>query len=135
MANAVYGKGREGFLGGDIDWDAHNIKLTFVDAADYTLQIDVHDFYDDITPAGRVAASGNFANKTKALGVADADDVTVTSVTGDQFEYIIIWRDSGVESTSNLIVCIDTATGLPCTPNGGDITVQWDSGANKIFKL
>lgn len=135
MANALYGKGREGFLGGDIDWDAHNIKLTFVDSADYTLSIDTHDFYDDVTPAGRVGVSGNFAGKTKTLGVADADDVTVSTVTGDQFEYIIIWRDSGVEATSNLIACIDTATGLPCTPNGGDITVQWDSGANKIFKL
>jgi len=72
MANALYGKGREGFLGGDIDWDAYNIKLTFVDAEDYTLQIDVHDFYDDITPAGRVAQSGNFATKTKILGVADS---------------------------------------------------------------
>jgi hypothetical protein len=24
---------------------------------------------------------------------------------------------------------------LPITPNGGDITIQWDNGANKIFKL
>jgi len=135
MANALYGKGREAFLGGDIDWDAHNIKLTFVDSADYTLQIDVDDFYDDIPAAARVGVSGNFANKTKSLGVADADDITVAAVAGDPFEYIVIWRDSGTESTSNLIACIDTATGLPCTPNGGDITVVWDSGANKIFKL
>jgi hypothetical protein len=30
---------------------------------------------------------------------------------------------------------IDAATGLPLTPNGGDVTIQWDNGANKIFKL
>jgi len=40
-----------------------------------------------------------------------------------------------VESTSRLIAWIDTGTNLPVTPNGGDITVQWDAGANRIFKL
>lgn len=136
MANALYGLGRQKFLEGGITWGSGTIKLTFVDSADYTLQIDTHDFYDDVTPAGRVGTSGAFAGKTQTLGVADADDVTVTAVTGDQFEYIIIWQDTaGAESTDPLICCIDTATGLPCTPNGGDITVQWDSGANKILKL
>lgn len=28
-----------------------------------------------------------------------------------------------------------TGSGLPVTPNGGNITVSWDNGANKIFKL
>jgi hypothetical protein len=67
--------------------------------------------------------------------VADAADNTVSTVTGDPFESINLYKDSGVEGTSRLIAYIDTATGLPCTPNGGDITVQWDSGANRIFKL
>jgi hypothetical protein len=62
--------------------------------------------------------------------------VTFTAVTGDPCEAIVIWQDTGVESTSRLIAYIDTASsGLPVTPNGGDITIAWDSGANKIFKL
>ena len=40
--------------------------------------------------------------------------------------------DEAVDSGINFI---DTATGLPITPNGGDIIVTWDNGANKIFKL
>jgi len=28
-----------------------------------------------------------------------------------------------------------TGSGLPVTPNGGNIIVAWDNGANKIFKL
>jgi hypothetical protein len=106
-----------------------------VDSADYTLSIDVHDNLDDIPAGARVATSGALASKTVTLGVADAADVTISSVSGDQFEYIILYKDTGVEGTSRLIACIDTATGLPCTPSGGDITIQWDSGANKIFKL
>ena len=50
-------------------------------------------------------------------------------------EAIIIYVDSGTEATSPLIAYIDTATGLPITPNGGDIIVTWDNGTNKIFKV
>ncbi len=143
MANALYDLGREAFLGADIDWDANTIKLGLIDNADYTVNLATHDFFNDVaadlTPSGGtdalVAVSGAFANKTKTNGVADADDVTLTAVSGDVSESIIIFQDSGAVATSRLIAYIDTATGLPVTPNGGDITVQWDNGANKIYKL
>jgi ApbE superfamily uncharacterized protein (UPF0280 family) len=133
MANALYGKGREKFLTGDIAWDTDNIKVSLVDTGTYTVVIDTHEFYSDLS--GVVADSGNLASKTFALGVADAADVTFSSVTGSSAEALVIWKDTGTASTSPLIAYIDTATNLPITPNGGDITVAWDSGANKIFKL
>lgn len=135
MANALYDFGRQGFLDGSIDWDTNNIKLILGDAADYTVNLTTHDNLDDIAGAARVATSSNLASKTTTAGVADAADVLLTSVTGDQSEFIAIYADSGVESSSRLICYIDTATGLPVTPNGGNITVQFDNGANKIFKL
>lgn len=135
MANALYDKGREGFLDGSIDWDTNTIKLVFVDEADDTIDLAVDDNLDDRAAASRVATSGAFATKTVTNGVADADDVTIATVSGDQFESIDIYKDTGTESTSRLICNIDTATGLPATPSGGDITVRFDSGANKIFKL
>jgi hypothetical protein len=135
MANALYDFGREGFLGGDIDWDANNIKVTLVDTGTYTPNLATHDFYNDVTVGGRVATSGNLASKTKTAGVADAADITFTAVSGAVSEALVIWKDTGTEATSNLICLIDTATGLPVTPNGGDINVVWDSGSNRIFKL
>ena len=135
MANALYDKGREGFLDGSIDWDADNIKVVLVDTDDYTVNLATHDNLDDIPAGARVATSGNLASKTVAAGVADAADVTLSSVTGDQFEAIVIYKDTGTESTSRLIAYIDTASGLPCTPNGSDIAVVWGNGANRIFKL
>lgn len=136
MANSLYDKGREGFLDGSIDWDTNNIKVVLVDAADYPLFNLATDTYLSAIPvAGRVATSPNLAGKTVAAGVADANDITFTAVTGDPSEYLVIYQDTGVEGTSRLIAFIDTATGLPVTPNGGDINVQWDNGANKIFKL
>ena len=133
MANQLYGKGREAFLNKDIDMLADNIKCVLVDLGTYTASIDAHDFHDDLS--GIVATSGNLASKTTTLGVFDAADVTFSSVTGVTVEAIVIYRDSGTSSTSELIAYIDTATGLPVTPNGGDISITWDGGANKIFKL
>ena len=135
MANRLYDKGRENFLKADIDWLADNIKVVLVDAADYTVDTATHDALDDIPVGARVATSGNLANKTATDGVADADDVTLTAVTGDPSEYIVGYKDTGTASTSLLIFLIDTATGLPVTPNGGDIVIQWANTANRIFKL
>lgn len=135
MANALYDKGREGFLDGTIDWDTDNIKIVLIDEADDTINLASDEDLADRAAGSRVATSGNLGSKTVTAGVADAADVTFSAVTGDQSESIDIYQDTGSEATSRLIANIDTATGLPVTPNGGDITVTWDSGANKIFKL
>jgi len=132
MASVLYDKGREGFLDGSIDWDTDNIKALLVDTGTYTFNA-AHDFKDDVS--GIIATSGNLASKTVTSGVADAADLTFSAVTGSSVEAIVLYKDSGVAGTSRLIAYIDTGTGLPVTPNGGDITVQWDNGANKIFKL
>ncbi len=135
MANALYDYGREGFLAGDIDWDLDNIKVMLVDAADYVVNLATNQFLSDVPALARTAISANLTAKTTAGGVADAADVTLTSVTGDPSEALVFYQDTGVETTSRLIAYIDTATGLPVTPNGGNIDLVWDNGANKIFKL
>jgi len=135
MANALYDLGREGFLNADIDWAADNIRIILGDSGAYTVNLATHDFLDDVPGGARIATSGNLASKTSTAGVADAADVTLSAVTGTNCEFIIIYQHTGTESTSHLIAYIDTATNLPITPNGGDITVTWDNGANKIFKL
>lgn len=137
MANALYDKGREGFLDGSIDWDTDTIKECLVRG--YTVNLATHQFLSDITGGGGgtiVATSAALSSKTVAAGVADAADVTHSAVAaGAAIPYIIIYKDTGVAGTSRLIAYIDTATNLPVTPNGGDITIAWDNGANKIFKL
>ena len=135
MANRLYDLGRESFLKGEISWSGDNIKACLVDSASYTPDTAADQFLSDLS--GVVATSGNLASKTTTDGVADAADVTFSSVTGNRSEFIVVYQDTGTPSTSRLIALVDTATatGLPVTPNGGDIVVQWDSAANKIFKL
>lgn len=145
MANALFDAAREGFLAGDNDWDADNIMLMLVDEGTDTPVPATDDFLDDIIAGARVRTTQNgdtgvdtngyFTSKTVTGGVADAADITLATVSGASAESIVIFGSTGVESTSPLIAYIDTATGLPVTPSGGDIAITWDGGANKIFKL
>ena len=145
MANALFDKARESFLGQSptLDFDTDTIKVSLIDTGAYTVNLATHQYMNTNTvPAGaRVGSPVTLTSKTVTGGVADAADITFTAVTGPSVEALILWKDGGGGGTSAsgttdlLLAYIDTATGLPVTPNGGDITVQWDNGANKIFNL
>ena len=142
MANALYGLGRESFLSQNpaIDWDTDNIKVLLVKTSSgYSVAIDTDQFVGNgttpIATANQIARSGNLSGKTVTLGVANASGITFSAVSGAASGALVVFKDTGSDATSPLIAYIDTATGLPVTPNGGDINVAWNTGANKIFKL
>lgn len=135
MANALYDTARKRFLEGQFNWLTDTIKAVAVDTGVYTPNLSAHEYLADIALGARISTSGALANKATTGGAADADDVTLTSVSGNSIEAIVLYRDSGDPATSPLIAYFDTATGLPITPNGGDIILTWDNGPNKIFKL
>ena len=142
MANALFGPGREGFLAGEIDWDTAVIKIALVRA--YTFS-SAHKFVSDVTGASGVlhVTSAALASKTITNGTADAADVTFTAVASNASNHsILIFQSSAVtggadvaSSAQRLIGLIDSATNLPVVPNGGDVTIAWDNGTNKIFTL
>lgn len=134
MANALYPKFKEIIIGaGGVNLDSDTIKVALIDTGTYTYSA-AHDFYNDLS--GVVGTPGAIGNTTITNGIFDGDDVTFTSVTGASVEALVIYKDTGNTATSNLIAYIDTGvTGLPVTPNGGNITITWDNGANKIFAL
>ncbi len=133
MANALYPKAKESFINAHINMSANTITIALVDTGVYTFSTS-HQFRSDVSNSA-VIASTTLSNKTVASGVFDADDATFTSVTGANCEALLIFQDTGVQTTSRLIAYVDSATGLPILPNGGDITVVFSSGASKIFAL
>ena len=135
MANSWYDSGLEGFASGSLDWDANNFRLVGIDEADDVPDLVNDDNLDDILAGARVGTSANFASKTATDGYLDAADVTVTSVTGDPFESFTIYLQTGTESTSTLLLNFDTATGLPMTPDGGNILYTWQSTSPFIARL
>ena len=131
MANTLYDSARQRFLEAQINWMTDTIKVLLVSTSGYTPQTSVHQYLADIPVSARIAGPVTLTAKATTGGAADAADVTFTSVTGNTINAIVIYSDSGTEATSPLIAYIDTATGLPITPNGGDIIVTWDNGEHE----
>ena len=134
MANTFYDKGVEKFSAAGINWPADNIKAVLVDVADYAFS-QSHEFLSDVPSIGRVATSANMTGKTNTGGVLDVADFAFVAATGDPSEAIIWYKDTGTAATSPLILYIDTATNLPVTPNGGDINIIPNNGADKLARL
>lgn len=137
MSNDFYANAKNLMLGAGshtlIDWNTDTVKVTLIDTADYTVNLASHQDIADVAGAARVA-TGTLDSPTITAGVFDAADEVLSSVTGDQAEALLLWKDSGVEATSPLGVWIDTVSaGLPVTPNGGNITIVWN--ASGIFTL
>ena len=136
MVSGIYDKSREKFMTAGINMLTDTIKAVLIDVADYTVNFATHEFLSDIPAAARVATSPALSGKTAAAGIFNAASTTWSAVTGDQSEAVVFIKDTGSAATSPVIAYVDSASsGLPVTPNGGDITLNFDTGVNKIFKL
>lgn len=148
MANALYDPGREGFLAGEIDWDTAVIKVALVrlTAGGAPVFTASQKFVSDLVATHTIAAtSAALASKTVTSGIADAADQTpmFSAVASNANNHVLVVFQSSLvtggadtaQTAQRLIAWIDTGTNIPVVPNGGDINVAWDNGANKIFKL
>ncbi len=115
MANALYAKGKEKILSADIDFVSDTIKVALI-KNDYAQNLATDEFYTSIS-ASVLNTPQTLSSKSVTAGVFDAGDATFTA------------------ATSPLLAYIDVITGFPLATNGGDITIQWDNGAYKIFSL
>lgn len=140
MVDQLFPKGRQAFLDGSADYDTATIKVSLVRGYTY---VSTHTFVSDVTATGVLVATATLATKTVVDGVADADDVTFANVpTGTACSCLIVYQASAVTggadvaaTAQRLIAFIDAASGLPVTPNGGNIACAWSAGANRIFAL
>ncbi len=139
MANALHDKGRNAFLQASINWVADNIKAQFVSISNqptaYVFNASLDEFFASVPTGSRVNTSASLSSKTATSGIADAADTISSGVSGPTIGAIVIYKVTGTPTQEPLIAYIDTATGMPVGPNGGDITIQWDNTTNKIFKL
>lgn len=141
MANAVYPIYKTAILSASA-----NLSLTVDDTTDgpYCALIDTgtytysaaDDFFNDLS--GIVGTDQRISTPTVgsvSAGTFDGDDLTYSSVSGSTVEALAFYRhNSGANSTWRLFLYLDTSvTGLPLTPNGGDVNVLWS--ASGIFTI
>ncbi len=133
MPNAIYPLYKQSLLDGDANIDLNDltVRVALVDTGAYTYN-PAHQFLTSLS--GVVGTAQIIANTTVADGIFNGDDVTFNGVTGNNAEALVIYIDTTVAATSRLVAFIDSnVTGLPVTPNGGNITVTWN--ASGIFQL
>lgn len=140
MANALYPKWKEARLQGTANAaldgsGTTGVYAVLVDTGTYTYNA-AHEFYSSLSGIAGTTEQEIGATKTYVNGVFDGGDVTFPSVTaGNNLEAIVIFiKNAGANTTWRLVAYIDTGvTGLPVTPNGGNISVTWN--ASGIFQL
>lgn len=138
MPNAIYPLYKQSLLAGDANADLDNntttdgVYVALIDTGVYTYSA-AHQFYSSLS--GIVGTPQRITSPTVVNGLFDGGDVTFPSVSGATAEALVIYRqNAGANTTWRLVAFIDTGvTGLPVTPNGGDITVTWN--ASGIFQL
>lgn len=143
MANRFFDSFLNGILGAHatyVDLDADTIKMSLHDeGVGGVPNAATHDFWNDLS-AGLVGTAYTLANKSigTSNGAGSFDNTVdpapaFSTVSGATVEGLVFWKDTTVDTTSNLICYFDTATGLPLTPNGGDVNVTFH--ANGILKV
>ena len=140
MAAFLYDEGRKGILHGitathsEIDLAADTIKSYFnddgTDAPSQTADQDAADVTaNNPTYANAETAAGKSWSIVSSVAVFDATDAVIDGaqlLTGStSVESYIIFKDSGVNTTSPLISRHDDYTGLPLTPSGTTVTVVY----------
>lgn len=133
MANALYPLYKQAVLDALADVDINNgtVKVALVDTGTYVYSA-AHQFLTSLT--GVIGTAQTLTTKTVVNGLFDADDSVFTSVSGASVEALVIYIDTTIAGTSRLVAYIDTGvTGLPVTPNGGNINLGWS--VSGIFQL
>lgn len=138
MATVVHTDWLNGMLGNPthtvIDFDGDNIDASLLDETDSgTITASFVDYDEVDTPT--VVATANVTVSSISGGIVTLSGaVTFSTVTGDAADFLSVWKNSGLASTSPLAITWDSAsTGLPVTPNGGDITATWTT--NQLVTL
>jgi hypothetical protein len=138
MATIVHLDWLDGMLGNPthsvIDFDTDNIDASLLDATDSGTITSSFVDYAEVN-AAVVVATGDVAVTSVSGGVVTLTGaVTFSTVTGDAADYLSVWKNITSAAVSPLAITWDSvSTGLPVTPNGGDITATW--GSNILVTL
>jgi hypothetical protein len=137
MSNAIYPKYKQSLLSADASLDllqstANVAPYVAMAAAGYTYS-SAHQFYSSLSSL--VGTDQQITTPTATSGTFDGDDVTFTAVSGSAVTALVIYRkNAGANTTWRLVMYEDTGvTGLPVTPNGGNIVITWN--ASGIFTV
>lgn len=136
MSNFIYGKAKQALLNGQFNLTTDALKVLLVDSS-YIPNQNSDQFVSSISSEKIKFRSSQLINVTNILGVIDASDLIITGYSGLPFNALVLYKDTGNDSTSRLLAYIDTAIGVPFSGINAtiDITIAWSNDSNKIISL
>jgi hypothetical protein len=136
MANAIYPLFKQSILNADansaINGSGSTGLFVAMCSSAYVFS-SAHQFYSSLS--GVVGTDQEVTSVTLTNGTVKGNNVTFAATSGSVVQSLVLYRkNAGANTTWRLVAYIDTSvTGLPVTPNGGDITISWN--ASGIFTL
>lgn len=135
MADAFYDEGRNNFFGGGVhantDLNTNDIRVGLRDegvtAINLVTQIDLAD----VTSAhvGTDTALASLTVGSAGVGAFDHADETYPALSGATVESLDYFDfQTAVDASSPLLANLDSWTGLPFTPNSGDVILAPAAG-------
>lgn len=136
MANAIYPKFKQSLMTANTGVAINATMSVAICNSSYTYAVG-HNALDDIT-VGLVANNDLTTPTVYANGTFEdsgAASITFASVpAGTAIESLVIYKWNTDATDSHTVAYLDSnVTNLPVTPNGGDITITWDTSG--IFTL
>lgn len=151
MANNIYDIAKQGFLTGvniegtetQINWggatQSDDFRVALVGAG-YVPDLSNHTNMTSVAPV--IATAPLIVTSRDSNGTAYAESVTFTGLPDDgtTVEALVVYRENNeggapVDANNILIAYVEDAENLPLILNGGDVTIEWDLGQDKVFKL
>ena len=143
VGNALYGKARQKFLDGDIDWSVDNIKAVLVDAADYGIAI-----------TGATNATPIVITTGSAHGLTTGDVVIIVGVGGNtaangRFSVTVVDTDefslqdadtganiagNGTYTSGGFLLKVDTHEFLSDVPSGARVATSGNLSSKSSTK-
>lgn len=133
MASAAYREFSVQAIGGTFNWTSHLIKVVLVRST-YTPDFVNHHFRSSIS-SYEAGSPVTLTSKAVVNGAADCADFSFLAISGSAVKAMIFFRDTGVESTSPLLVYYDNAPQFPFTPTGGHVAVTVSNDVNRLFRI
>jgi hypothetical protein len=128
----LYPTAKKKLLDADVDMLADTIKVVLLRSS-YT-PVSTDEFLTSVPAADRIGTPQALLSRDTTSGVFNAASAVFLAVpTAAACDKILLYKFVTGDADSPLIAVIDLASAI--TPNGGNITVDWSTGASKIFRL
>ena len=144
MSKGMYGAGKLALGGGNVDLVNSSVSALLVDLSHYSPDL-INDVSLADIPEDSILADAVLDGKTLTqvvvggdpFAVFRADNTTFNSVPdeGKVGTAIVIFLDANTYSESTLLIFWDDAPQFPVTPDGTDITIEWDTGDDGIYRF